>query len=139
MWKPLSRILSELILTNGSEIERRTPNKLFLDEKFIQYTKLNTLYKGGPTYFDILDKAQEKYEKAASHLRKPYGRYLYKVLTDTLELYRLTLSALTNDIIFFSFLKPFSKTERIKLARIPPSKQFWMRSLLLLDAFLDTF
>ncbi|CAB4436165.1 unnamed protein product [Rhizophagus irregularis] len=120
-------------------MKRRTPNELFLDEKFIQYTKRNTLYNGGPTYFDILDKAQEKYEKAALHLRKPYRRYFYKVLSDTLELYRLALSAPTNDIIFFFFLKPFPKTKRIKLIRKLPNKQFWTHLLLLLDAFLDTF
>ncbi|CAB4422686.1 unnamed protein product [Rhizophagus irregularis] len=120
-------------------MKRWTSNELFLDEKFLQYTKENFLYKGSPTYFDILDKAQAKYETAAPHLQKPYGRYLYKVLNDTLEIYWLALFKFTNDIISSPFPRPFLKKEHIKIIRKPPTKQFWMRSLLLLGAFLIMF
>ncbi|PKY41069.1 hypothetical protein RhiirA4_454575 [Rhizophagus irregularis] len=55
-------------------MERRTPNELFLDERFLDYAKKNTLYDGGPTYFKLLENAQERYEKALVHLKIPYGR-----------------------------------------------------------------
>ncbi|CAB4423433.1 unnamed protein product [Rhizophagus irregularis] len=99
-------------------MERRTPNELFLDERFLDYAKKNTLYDGGPTYFKLLENAQERYEKALVHLKIPYGRYFYKVLNDTLEIYRLALSSSsTQDNISFSFTRPFPIRERISLLK----------------------
>ncbi|CAB4405500.1 unnamed protein product [Rhizophagus irregularis] len=121
-------------------MERKTPNELFLDERFLEYAKNNHLYDGGPTYFKLLEDAQDHYEKASAQLKIHYGRYLYKVLNDTLEIYRLTLSSpYTQDVISFSFPRPFPIRERIILPRKTYSQQFWTRSKLLLDAFLTTF